>query len=390
MFIFLFTTLVLALMRFGAVEPWAWRALALAFIAGFAVWSIDETRRAPDLRLMALTALSVLLAVVDPKLALGPMAGIWAWLAVRRKPSALIAFLHCLLAVGVFEAGLGLFQYFAAPGWIFGYMNTHYDSTGTLINRNHFAGLLGMLIPVALGLAYVAWLRHRDAGRAYVYLLASGIMGLALTFSLSRMGILSLFATLVFLSVLAGSHSLKLGTAFLGIPLVLLVGGALWIGVDVVVERYDRLFGEEGIQDSRRAVFRDTLSMIADNPMGIGPGAYRDTFRRYQRDHNGLVFTHAHNDYLETAAEWGVPIAAAFWLGILFAFGASVRAFARAREPEKRGSLLAALGAIAYILAHSLTDFNLQIPSNAMLFFTFVAVAIAVPAAGPMSRRRAR
>ncbi len=29
------------------------------------------------------------------------------------------------------------------------------------------------------------------------------------------------------------------------------------------------------------------------------------------------------------------------------------------------------------ILLHSLTDFNLQIPSNAMLFFTFVGISLA-------------
>jgi len=62
-------------------------------------------------------------------------------------------------------------QYFIAPGWIFGYTNSGAVS-GTLINRNHFAGLLEMLIPVAFGLAYIAARRHRDTARAYVYLAA--------------------------------------------------------------------------------------------------------------------------------------------------------------------------------------------------------------------------
>jgi len=37
------------------------------------------------------------------------------------------------------------------------------------------------------------------------------------------------------------------------------------------------------------------------------------------------------------------------------------------------------MGAVFSILVHSLTDFNLQIPSNAMLFFTFVGIALAIP-----------
>lgn len=384
MYAFLSTLLILAVLRFGAVERFAWLGLCLLLTGGCVAWTLLTARRPgagsrADLISAALIMGSILLALlVDPKLALGPMAGVWAWIAVRERPTRLIGFLHVLLALGVFEALVGLYQYFIRPGWIFGYLNTHYPTSGTLINRNHFAGLLGMLIPVALGLAYMAWIRYRDVGRVWVYLLASALMGLALMFSLSRMGIFSLLITTGFLALLMTAHSVRLGTVFLLVPILLLGGGALWIGVDVIVERYDRLVSENGdIQESRIGVFRDTIALIADHPLGIGPGAYRDTFRLYQREHNDLVFTHAHNDYLETAAEWGLPIAGVFWGGVLALLGLGAGAFARAREAEKRGCLLAALGAIVYILSHSLTDFNLQIPSNAMLFFTFLGIAAA-------------
>lgn len=396
MYAFLSALLILAVLRFGAVERFAWLGLCLLFAGGCLAWTLQSARRPglgsrTDLIRVALVSGSILLALlVDPKLALGPMAGVWAWIAVRERPTRLIGFLHVLLALGVFEALLGLYQYFIRPGWIFGYLNTHYATSGTLINRNHFAGLLGMLIPVALGLAYMAWLRYRDVGRVWVYLMASAVMGLALMFSLSRMGIFSLFLSLVFLAFLIRAHSSRLGTVFLLVPLLLLGGGALWIGVDVIVERYDRLVSENGdIQESRLGVFRDTLALIGDHPLGIGPGAYRDAFRLYQQEHNDLVFTHAHNDYLETAAEWGLPVAGMFWGGILVILGFGAAAFTRATEAEKRGGLLAALGAIAYILAHSLTDFNLQIPSNAMLFFTFLGIAAAARTAvslRPVSR----
>ncbi len=46
---------------------------------------------------------------------------------------------------------------------------------------------------------------------------------------------------------------------------------------------------------------------------------------------------------------------------------------------NRRGILLACTGAIFSILVHSFTDFNLQIPSNAMLFFTFVGISLALP-----------
>jgi hypothetical protein len=36
------------------------------------------------------------------------------------------------------------------------------------------------------------------------------------------------------------------------------------------------------------------------------------------------------------------------------------------------------MGAIFSILVHSFADFNLQIPSNAMLFFSFVGISLSV------------
>ena len=384
MFVFLSAVLLLALLSFGGVDRHSWLTLSLLFSLGFAFWTLDEVRRSftpghrTEIRFAVAASLLLLLAVfADPKLALGPMAGVCAWMAVRRG-EPVIRFLQFVLAIGLFESVVGLFQYFVAPGWIFGYTNEAYVTSGTLINRNHFAGLLGMLIPVALGLAYTAWMRYRAGGQAYVYLLCGSVMGLALVFSLSRMGIFSLFLTLVFLAALVGFHSMKLGTALLVVPLCLLLGGTFWVGVDVVVERFDRLVGPDGdIQDARLAVFRNTLRMIADYPLGVGPGAYGDMFRPYQTERNELLFAHAHNDYLETTAEWGIPIAAIFWLGCFALLGVCARAFVRSRDPARRGPLLASLGAILYILVHSLTDFNLQIPSNAMLFFTFAGIALA-------------
>ncbi len=77
--------------------------------------------------------------------------------------------------------------------------------------------------------------------------------------------------------------------------------------------------------------------------------------------------------------EWGLPVAAAFWSFLIFVVIRGVRLLVSIDSPEQRGILLASTGAIFSILVHSLTDFNLQIPSNAMLFFTFVGISLAMP-----------
>jgi O-antigen ligase len=158
----------------------------------------------------------------------------------------------------------------------------------------------------------------------------------------------------------------------------LVVVGTLWIGFDVIAARYKELVGEDAIvREGRVVVYRDTIRMIMANPGGLGPGEYQDRFREFQTFRPELLFDHAHNDYLESMAEWGIVVALIFWALILSVLIAAIRTFFGPTSPERRGILLACIGAIFSILLHSLTDFNLQIPSNAMLFFTFVGIAFA-------------
>src|SRR5439155_1523621 len=134
----------------------------------------------------------------------------------------------------------------------------------------------------------------------------------------------------------------RLAAAFgLGV-LGLVAAGALWIGVDVIVQRYSELIGEEAmLREGRLIVFRDATRMIQANPFGVGAGNFQDMYRKYQTFHPDLLFDHAHNDYLETAAEWGVPLAVAFWSFIFFVVVRCVRMFVAIDSPEQRGILLA-------------------------------------------------
>jgi O-antigen ligase len=117
--------------------------------------------------------------------------------------------------------------------------------------------------------------------------------------------------------------------------------------------------------------------MILAHPFGVGIGNYQDRFREYQTYRPDLLFDHAHNDYLETTAEWGTPIAIVFWTLIGFTLVRAIRLFVSVDSAEHQGILLACIGAMFSILLHSLADFNLQIPSNAMLFFAFVGISLA-------------
>ena len=75
----------------------------------------------------------------------------------------------------------------------------------------------------------------------------------------------------------------------------------------------------------------------------------------------------AHNDYLQLLAELGVV---GFAIGAALAFSVvrtAVRRAVSSPDPRARYFAVACAGALAAILVHSLADFNLYIPANAML-----------------------
>jgi O-antigen ligase len=212
-------------------------------------------------------------------------------------------------------------------------------------------------------------------------------MALAVVFSLSRSGMITLLLTLLFMAIAVGSQASrgKLAIALAGVFLALAGAGILWLGPENVLQRYGELLQDEAaLRGGRLLISRDTLNLIRAHPLGIGAGKYQDIFRQYQTLHLEALFDHAHNDYLEITAEWGIPVGFAFWLIVFLILILTVRAFGFAQNPERQGVTLACAGAIFAILTHSATDFNLQIPSNAMLFFSFLGIGLR--AAGTTTR----
>ena len=378
--------MVLALVSFGAVQSHAYLFVEILWLAALAVLVVGQTIGARRLSCgtVAYVTISAIALLIDYKLAVGFLAAGWGWFATQKFPLKALSFLRFLIVVGVLEALLGLIQYFVAPGWIFGYQNTFYASSGTLINRNHFAGLLEMIVPSTVGFAFAAIMRGSDMARAYFYLFLGACIAIAIVFSTSRMGLFSSLLTLLFLGAALRMKATRKGTAALALVVLgLVVSGALWIGVDIIMQRFGELNTDSLLEEGRSVVYADTLKMIAAHPFGIGLERYRDVFRQYQTWHPELLVDHAHNDYLETTAEWGILPAVVFWIFIFLILGRAFRSFLRTQSVERATILIAAMGAIFSILLHSLTDFNLQIPSNSMLFFMFVGIAAQASSSKP-------
>jgi O-antigen ligase len=306
--------------------------------------------------------------------------------------------LRLLILLGCFEAAYGIVQY--VTGWqkIFTYTKKFdlEEATGTFINRNHFAGFLEMVLPFVLAYAFYhfqAWSSRRysrDSARAsgrgtaeqvlfYAFLMV--IMVVAVVFSRSRMGIFVTVFTIIALALLAQLR-VRRKVWMLGILLFVgcVVGYGLWIGMGPVLARFE-MVGEPGYLriEGRFAIWRDVLHQLRGFPVvGSGLGTFEEVYRGFQTTLVNLNVDHAHNDYLEFTSETGVIGVALLFLPILYLLARMVVSFLDDPRSYRRAVTLGCIGGTLAILLHSVTDFNLQIPSNALLFAVILGIGYRV------------
>ena len=275
-----------------------------------------------------------------------------------------------LVVLGAAEAGLGLAQWHAGEAVAHG---TFYDS-------DHFAGLLEMVLPFPLMWALdLASVRRGPAGLALraalliVGLLAAAVLMLAgVVHSLSRMGFLASLAALCASALAAVPPGRASRRWLMAGVLALTLAAFLFLPGPALVRRYASLARQPVVQDPRFQLWAGSLALIRDYPLlGCGLGAYQSCALRYKTAVPTLAVSHAHNDYLELAAGIGVPgCAVVIVLGFL-----AWREALRASRRNGRFAAAACVGSLLGMAGHSLVDFNLHIPANALVFAWILGLA---------------
>lgn len=263
---------------------------------------------------------------------------------------------------------------------------------GSFVNRNHFAGYLEMIVPIPIALILV---RAISRDLSFFYGFAAVVMSVAVFLTLSRGGMISLVAGLIFVIAFSIkdwmhlSEDKRWAAIFLprlGAILLILTtigAGVWWVGGDAVMDRASRTdlsgeaadnTGKETFSRSRGWIWRDTLAMIQANwTTGVGLGAFETAYSLYSLHDGSVIVSQAHNDYLQVVADGGFAggIIAIWFLIILFR---DCRRALRSRSRMGIGLALGCCGGIVAMLVHSIFDFNLQLPSNALLFLALTAV----------------
>ncbi len=159
------------------------------------------------------------------------------------------------------------------------------------------------------------------------------------------------------------------------IPLTILAAG---LGVFLIsCEGWlDRLTATDAERETRMIIYEQTWQAIQSAPWtSYGIGGYEQTFPMFA-DYRISNTDKAHNDWLETMFELGLP-AALIWFAVLGGLGLRcIIGFFRRR----RDHVYHAVGINACVLIglHSLVDFSLQIPAVAMAITLAVLLGVEV------------
>jgi O-antigen ligase len=296
-------------------------------------------------------------------------------------PQAWIVWLLvAVFIIGFADAIYGLYAYLNHSDSLLWFKKEYYADcvAGTYINRNHFAGLMNMCIPVSIGLFVSSITSRVKAGRfLFLYFLCAGtiVMVLGLIFSMSRMAQLSLAVAALLVLLLMAATKTRHTTLPLVLALVLGVGflWGMWKGLAPVEERWQTI---ESGNAERSLIWQSTLKLIKSFPLtGTGLGTYELAYPPYKPQKLGAtIVDHAHSDYLEFLSEAGL-IGFIPWLAFFLLFlVSSVRALLKGRNQYSILLGASGLAAITAMLVHSLADFNLQIPANAMLLFLLMGL----------------
>jgi len=265
---------------------------------------------------------------------------------------------------------------------------------GPFVNRNHYAGFMEMVFPVAL-CVFLALkprveyeslreklselLGRRRANNYLLTGLASILIATSVFLSLSRGGILSLCVSMIFLGGLLIMNGINRRRGIVVIAIfVVIVFSVGWIGWGPVLERFEKTRDIHGeIKDARQTFWKDSMTIIKDYPVtGAGFGTFADLYPKYRTLQAEYLIDHAHNDYLEILIDGGVIaflLTAWFFLTLLYR---SYSRFLTRRESYSRYLFIGSITGMAAILIHSFTDFNLHIGSNGLYFFFLAGLTV--------------
>lgn len=255
------------------------------------------------------------------------------------------------------------------------------------------ASVLIQIIPITLGLVIVSgWLAR------FIALAALAAMLYHLSFSGARMATLafvasSFAAAIAWLRIRRArepGQPRRFGRTAAAVTLLVTVGAGGWLAMRAWQVKGSDLFAVRQSSMALRIFNWETASrMIYAHPvLGVGAGNYEIVSPKYWNEvekfrlarHNRWM-QQAHNDYLQTAAELGLP-GVAVLLGLMaYAVVLALDLAARAPDPRDQWLGLALFAAVAALALDANTTFSLLVPGSTLVWWVVLGVISAATTA---------
>jgi len=268
-----------------------------------------------------------------------------------------------------------------------------YRAYGTFEQPNPFAGFVGMVLPIGLALAayYVVRIAHslvthhasrtlNDVLHVAYYAITTLLLAAALFLSFSRGAWLGAAASIGVMIVFAPKR-LWVGLALAAVALIGLIGLSSAGLLPATIS--DRLADAGTLLDirdvrgvpindanyaliERQAHWQAALNMLTAQPWtGVGFSNYQPVYEQYRLLNWPMPLGHAHNIYLNVAAETGLIGLSLYLLLWLAVFVLNFRTIRRAQGVE-RAIAIGLLGAWVFLSTHMLVD-NLYVNNTHLL-----------------------
>jgi O-antigen ligase len=226
---------------------------------------------------------------------------------------------------------------------------------GPFVYRNQYAAFMEVVLPLAIVRAIL------DRERWLIYTVIAATLFASVVAGGSRAGtILCLAEILVVPAIAYGRRMISgrtLGKVLTGAIAAVVVLTAV-VGWEVIWNRLQ----EQNPYSLRAELVRSSVRMVRERPLtGFGLGTWSDAYPAYARFDDGRFVNQAHNDWIQWAAEGGLP-----FLAIMLTIAVwSVR-------PALRS--LWGIGLLAVFL-HCLIDYPMQQrPALAAFFFAMLGL----------------
>ncbi len=360
------------------VRPrWAVSAVQIGVFALTIVWLFGVMRRGFSLRLHPLM-LPLAGATLWGCLQLATGATVYRWatevavldwftrlavfllaLQLYSEPQPRRRLLRGLLWFGFLLSCAAILQRFTSPQKIFWLFETELETVmGPFVYHNQYAAFIETVLPLALVTAAL------EPRRLWLYSAMAAVMVASVVAAVSRAGVALVALEIVAVLALAHRRARLPRRALTAVAGATLLSAGIFVtavGWRPLLEKFQRTnqYGE------RRDLLLSSLEMARDRPwLGFGLGTWSTAYPAYARFDDGRFDNQAHNDWVQWAAEGGVPF---------FALMAAIAVLLV--RPARR--TVWAIGLLA-VLAHSLVDYHFQQrPVFGYYYFTLAAVAVA-------------